>query len=254
MGEFSRAFNEMASKLESTEQVRRELLANISHDLRTPLANIQGYMEGLIDGVMPNEPETFQLVRGEAERLTRLVAGIERVSRLEVGAEPIEPRVVEVGGLLSHAADGMRPQFEAKAVDLSVDASEHLRVRADPDKVVQILTNLLQNALRYTPPQGSVCVSAQAEGQFVRFSVGDSGVGISAQDLPHIFERFYRADKSRSALGGGAGIGLAVVKSLVEQMGGRVWAESAVGAGTKVSFVLPHAEPVRATPSPPRAS
>lgn len=242
IGEFSRAFNEMATKLEATEQLRRELLATISHELRTPLTNIQGYMEGLIDGVMPDEPETFQLVRKEAQRLGRLVSDIERVSRLEAGAERIEPRLVQAATMVDHAVAGMRPQFEEKGLEFEVESVASEEVWADPDKGVQVLINLLQNSLNYTPVPGKVSLETRPDGESVRFTVRDSGIGIAAVDLPHIFERFYRADKSRSAAGGGAGIGLAVVKSLVEQMGGRVWAESEPGGGTRVSFTLPRPE------------
>jgi signal transduction histidine kinase len=242
IGQFSRAFNGMAAKLQTTEQVRRELLVTISHELRTPLSNIEGYMEGMLDGVMPNDPETFQLVRSEAQRLSRLVADIERVSRLEAGAEHIEPRHVPVAAVVGQAAEGMRPSFEEKGLQLEVEADGSARGWLDPDKVVQVLTNLLQNALRYTQSPGVVRVVARQETDSVRFSVEDSGIGIARSDLPHIFERFYRVDRSRSRASGGAGIGLTVAKSLVEQMGGRIWAESEPGHGTTFHFTLPLAE------------
>jgi two-component system, OmpR family, sensor histidine kinase BaeS len=239
VGQFSRAFNEMASKLEATEQLRRELLATISHELRTPLTNIEGYMEALLDGVMPDDPETYQIVRKEAQRLSRLVSDIERVSRLEAGVEPIEPALVRVGDVVRQAVEAMRPRFEEKGLELTVDSDGSGQAWLDPDKGVQVLTNLLQNSLRYTPSHGQVRVVVRSDSATVRFAVEDSGIGIDPWDLPHIFERFYRADKSRSSAGGGAGIGLAVVKNLVEQMGGRIWAESEPGRGTRVSFTMP---------------
>jgi signal transduction histidine kinase len=242
IGGFTRAFNEMAGRLEETESIRRELLATISHELRTPLTNIQGYMEGLMDGVVPAEPQTYQLVRGEATRLARLVTEIERLSRLEAGAERIEPRALETRTTLLQIVEGVRPQMESKELLLRVEAPEDLpAVWADADKLTQVLLNLLANSLKYTGPGDSVTVSVRPEGTHLRFSVEDTGAGIPAEDLPHIFERFYRVDKSRSAAGGGAGIGLAVVKSLVEQMGGAVEAESEPGKFTRISFTLPSA-------------
>jgi histidine kinase len=257
VGELARSFNDMAARLEQTENVRRELLGTISHELRTPLTNIQGYMEGLIDGVVPEEPETYQLVHREAARLSRLVADIERLSRVEAGAERIEPRRLSTGIVVGDTVERLRPQFEQKPLSLSIEIAEAVPdVWADEDKLVQILTNVVGNSFTYTPDGGHVMVrvrstdaAAGAGGErgpsgrraMVLFEVSDDGMGIPADDLPHIFERFYRVDKSRSALGGGAGIGLAVARSLVSQMGGSIGAESVLGQGTLVWFALPAA-------------
>ncbi|GAB4254665.1 MAG: ATP-binding protein [Thermoleophilia bacterium] len=244
IGEVARSFNEMATRLEETENLRRQLLGTISHELRTPLTSIQGYMEGLIDGVIPEEPETYQLVHREATRLTRLVADIERLSRVEAGAESIQPADLSTRRVIEETVDRLRPQFEQKPLSLGVELDPGLPdVWADEDKLVQILMNVMGNAFKYTPPGGSVVVRGRSgtDRGSVLFEVEDNGIGIPAEDLPHIFERFYRVDKSRSAAGGGAGIGLAVAKSLVEQMGGHIWAESPSGQGTKVSFTLPSA-------------
>jgi signal transduction histidine kinase len=242
IGDFSQAFNEMAAKLETTEKLRSELLATIAHELRTPLTTIQGYMEGLIDGVIPEEPQTYEMVRGEAGRLSRLVGDIQRLSRLEAGAEHFEPQSVEVAAALQRAAESVRPLFEEKDLRLALESPEGLpKVWADPDKLHQVLLNLLTNAYRYTPDGGSVVVHAREDADAVIFSVTDTGIGIPEDDLPHIFERFYRVDKSRSSGSGGSGIGLAVTKSLVEQSGGAVSARSVPGEGTTVSFTLPKA-------------
>ena len=242
VGEFARSFNEMAARLEETEQVRRELLANISHELRTPLTSIQGYMEGMIDGVVPADPETFQLVHREAARLARLVANIERLSRVEAGTERIEPRPLDARRVVEDVAERLRPQLEQKQLDLALRLPEDLpAVYADEDKLVQVLTNLVGNSFQYTPAGGHVVVAAEARDGGLVFAVEDDGIGVPADDLPHIFERFYRVDKSRSAAGGGAGIGLTLSKSLVAQMGGRVWAESVLGEWTRISFTLPAA-------------
>jgi signal transduction histidine kinase len=242
IGELARSFNEMTARLQRTESLRRELLANISHELRTPLTSIQGYMEGLSDGVVPAEPETFERVRQEAARLSRLVADIERLSTVEAGGEPLERRPLPAQRVVSDVVERLRPQFEQKPLELYTEFGADLPpVWADEDKLVQVLVNLLANAYNYTPPSGRVVVRVRVARATDRllFQVEDDGIGIPPEDLPHIFERFYRVDKSRSAAGGGAGIGLAVVRSLVERMGGAVQAQSEPGKGTLVSFLLP---------------
>jgi len=257
IGRFADAFNDMAERLAETERIRRELLATISHELRTPLTNIQGYMEGLMDGVVVEEPATYQLVHREAARLSRLVADVESLSRVEAGAERIVPRSLDAGRVAREVVDRLRPQFEQKPVALSVEIdSETPPVWADEDRLVQVLMNVVGNAYKYTPPEGTVVLRVGPEtpvagsserrgpalpisGPAVLFEVRDSGIGIPEEDLPHVFERFYRVEKSRSVTGGGLGIGLAVVKSLVEQMGGRVRVESERGSGTRMLIALP---------------
>ncbi len=257
IGEFADAFNEMASRLEATEHVRRELLATISHELRTPLTSIQGYMEGLLDGVISEEPATYQLVHREAARLSRLVADIENLSRIEAGAERIAPVDLDVAAILEGVADRVRPQFEQKPLALSVVVEPRTPpVRADEDRLLQVLLNIVGNSFKYTPPGGQVSLRVSpapvaskeaprgsSAAEHVLFEIEDSGIGIPADDLPHVFERFYRADKSRSTGGGGLGIGLAVARSLVEQMGGSMTIGSALGRGTTVSFTLPATGP-----------
>ncbi|MGI5939858.1 MAG: sensor histidine kinase [Thermoleophilia bacterium] len=241
IGRFAIAFNDMAGQLEQTETIRRELLGTISHEIRTPLATVEGYMQGLIDGVVPAEPETYELVRREAARLNRLVTDIERLSRLEAGAEPINPRYMGAVEAVEAVVVPLKPQFANAGLSLDIDCPKPCpNVWADPDKFAQILGNLLSNSLRYTPRGGAVTVAVRGEESMVAFSVKDNGIGIPEADLPHIFERFYRVDKSRSSAGGGSGIGLAVVKALVEQMGGSISADSAPGAGTRITFRLPH--------------
>ena len=238
----------MAAKLEATEKLRAELLATIAHELRTPLTNIQGYMEGLIDGVIAEEPATYDMVRDEAGRLSRLVGDIQRLSRLEAGAEHFEPQSVDPSTAIRTAEMNLRPQFEDKGVTLGEEAPEGLpAVWVDPDKLQQVLVNLLTNAYRYTPAGGSVTVTASKTAHEVLFSVRDTGIGIPADDLPHIFERFYRVDKSRSSAGGGAGIGLAVAKGVIEQSGGSIHVESVLDEGTTMMFTLPLAQSRRSS-------
>jgi Signal transduction histidine kinase len=243
IGEFAAAFNNMAEQLEETEALRRELLATISHELRTPLTNIQGYLEGLLEGVIPEGPGTYQLLHGEAVRLSRLVGNIDRLSRLEAGIELVEPRSVATREAVRRAVDGITPRFEQKGVTLTMESTEPLLpVWADPDKLSQVLGNLLTNSLVYTPRDGEATVSVTGSEGRVHFAVKDTGIGIPANDLPHIFERFYRVDRSRSSTTGGAGIGLAVVRELVTRMGGAVAAESVLGEGTTMSFWLKSVE------------
>jgi len=240
MGRFAGAFNNMAGQLQKTEEVRRELLGTISHEIRTPLATIEGYMQGLMDGVIPAEPETYELVRREASRLSRLVNDVERLSRLEAGGELIKPQKLNVAEAVERVVSSLQPLFAQAELPLVVDLPEsQLEVWADPDKLTQILGNLLTNSLRYTPEGGKVQVAAKAEDPLVVFRVEDSGIGIPSEDLPHVFERFYRVDKSRSQAGGGSGIGLAVVKALVQQMGGSIKVESTPGTLTRFTFTLP---------------
>jgi signal transduction histidine kinase len=242
IAQFAHSFNYMAARLEETESVRRELLATITHELRTPLTNIQGYMEGLIDGVVPEEPAIYQLVHREAGRLARLVTEIERLSRIEAGVDQVDLGPIDPTGLVNEVIERLRPQFEEKGVQLNAHTDGGLPpVLADEDRLVQVLVNLLANALKYTRPEGRVIVRARGLGEQVRFEVSDTGIGIPPEDLPHIFERFYRVDKSRSTAGGGLGLGLAVSRSLIERMGGSVGAESRPGQGTTVWFVLPAA-------------
>lgn len=242
IGEFVEAFNHMAAEIEETEHVRRELLSTVSHELRTPLMNIQGYMEGLMDGVVPEDPSTYQLVHREAGRLSRLVSDIEHLSRVEAGAERLSFARVEPESVVEEAAKRLRPGFEEKGVALqTVVSPETPAMWADEDKLLQILVNLLGNARKYTPAGGEVTVRVAPEGAAASFTVEDTGVGIPSEDLPHIFERFYRVDRSRSAEGGGAGIGLAITRSLVEQMGGAIRAESEPGKGSRMHFTIPAA-------------
>jgi signal transduction histidine kinase len=240
IGRFATAFNDMAGQLQRTETLRRELLGTISHEIRTPLATIEGYMQGLVDGVVPQEPETYELVRREAARLSRLVTDIERLSRLEAGAEPFNPRALAVVDAVEAVAAPLRPQFANAGLALDMGCPAPCPdVWADPDKFAQILGNLLSNSLRYTPRGGIVKITVRVQEAMVAFSVEDSGIGIPEGDLPHIFERFYRVDKSRSSAGGGSGIGLAVAKALTEQMGGSITAESVPGEYTRLTFLLP---------------
>lgn len=232
------SFNQMAEALEAQERQRAELVTNFAHELRTPLTNLRGYMEAMRDGVMAPSAEVFDSLREEVDRLERLSRALDSLN----GDQPAEPVEVDLGAAIRTAADLARPGFERDGLRLRVAMApgSRLRARAVPDHLSQVLANLLLNAQRYTPWGGIVTVAAAAELDSVLVSVTNAGAEIPAADLPHVFERFYRVDKSRDRARGGAGIGLAIVKQLVEQAGGRVGAESARGA-THFWFRLPSA-------------
>jgi len=241
LGALARAFNRMAETLERTEQRRMELIGDVAHELRTPLSSIKGIMEGLVDGVLTAEPATFLLVQREVARLQRLIHDLEELSRAEAGQVPLAPRAVAPADLVRAAADRLRPQFEDKSVSLHVDLpTDPPQIWADPSRIIQVLLNLLGNALQYTPSGGQVTVRSWRDDQEVVVAVQDTGIGIPAEHLPHVFERFYRVDKSRSRPGGGSGIGLTIARHLVEAHGGRIWATSpGPGQGSAFSFTLP---------------
>lgn len=241
LGRLAVSFNQMAAQLERIEATRRELIGNVAHELRTPLATIKGSMEGLIDGVLPAEASTFQQIYREADRLQRLVYDLEELSRVEAGAFELNVRPVRLYNLIQATVARLGHQFEEKRVTLETQLPADLPpVRADEDRIGQVLLNLVGNALQYTPTGGRVRVTARRHEAEVHISVSDNGVGIAAEHLPLIFTRFYRVDKSRARVGGGSGIGLTIAKHLVEAHGGRIWAESpGPGQGSTFTFTLP---------------
>jgi histidine kinase len=243
LGTLARTFNQMAETLEQSERRRVELIGDVAHELRTPLTSIRSIMEGLTDGVLPAEPDTFAGVQREVARLQRLVHDLEELSRAEARQIPLDLRPIPPADLIRTAAERLAPQFEDKSVTLDLDIPAHLpAVRADSGRVMQVLINLLGNALQYTPAGGRVVIRVRTERRTAVFSVQDSGIGVAPEHLPHLFERFYRVDKSRSRTGGGSGIGLTIAKHLVEAHGGRIWAASeGLGQGSTFSFTLPFA-------------
>jgi len=223
------SFNTMAESLEEQERLRREFIANAAHELRTPLTNLQGYLEALRDEVIPADRETFESLWEEAERLVRLSRSLDVLAEGDARGGPPELVEVDVDAAVRSAAELFGPSVAQAGLVLDIDLPPTLRARADQDGLAQVLGNLLQNAVRYTPPGGSVTISARERPSDVLIAVSNTGSGIPAEDLPHVFERFYRVEKSRAAARGGAGIGLAIVRQLVEASGGRVGAESRDG-------------------------
>jgi len=243
LGLLADSFNQMAACLEQTETLRLELIGNVAHELRTPLSSIKGYMEGLIDGVLPAEAKTFQQVHLEADRLQRLVHDLQELSRVEAKAFELKLRPTSVARLVETVTARLGRQFEDKGVALETDVAPDLPpVQADAGRIGQVLLNLVGNALQYTPAGGRVSISARRQGDAVLLAVRDTGIGIAPDHLPHVFERFYRVDKSRSRAGGGSGIGLTIAQHLVEAHGGQIQATSdGPGRGSMFSFTLPAA-------------
>ncbi|MDP2624176.1 MAG: HAMP domain-containing sensor histidine kinase [Actinomycetota bacterium] len=227
--------NTLAASLEATERRRQELLADLSHELRTPLTAIEGYMEGLIDGVIPAEPETFASVADEAARLKRLAADLLVLSRIdESTGNPVAE--VDLGAIARGVTDRLRPQFEDQGVAVTVDCPK-LTVRGDPDRLTQVVLNLLGNALAHTRAGGRVDVRGHRTNGSVELEVADDGVGIDPAVLEHVFDRFYRADPSRP---GGTGIGLTIARRIARTHGGDLWARSSgLGNGATFTLIIP---------------
>jgi two-component system, OmpR family, sensor histidine kinase BaeS len=241
LGELATSFNQMAESLENVERRRLALVADVAHELRTPLATIEGYAEGLLDGIIEGSPETFALIHRESGRLRRLVADLQELSRAEARQISLRPAPVPADRLVEAAVERLRPQYGDKGLALVTELQSDLPdVLADEDRTVQILVNLIGNALRYTPAVGTVTIGARRSNDQIEIAVSDTGVGLAAEQLPLIFERFYRVDRSRSRAAGGSGIGLTIARHLVEAQGGRIWAESpGLDRGTTFTFTLP---------------
>lgn len=234
------AFNEMAARLESIETTRQRLLADLGHEMRTPVATLEAYLDGLEDGVRTLDPASMAVLRTQTERLTRLTEDITAVSRAEEHQLHLHPRPTTLDALTEATAAAAADRFRGKGVALSIPAAPELWLVVDPDRIGQVLGNLLDNALRHTPPGGQVTLSAEASGQMVTLAVTDTGEGIPADHLPHVFERFYRVGSARDRGHGGSGIGLAIAKALVEAHGGRISAASAgPGRGSTFTVTLP---------------
>ncbi len=241
LAQLALSFNRMAERLAQVETVRSQLIADVAHELRTPLTIIKGSMEGLVDGVLPDSEETYLQVYHEADRLQRLVADLQELSRVEAGTYLLAMKPCGVRELISMVVDRLGRQFEEKGVTLENNVSPALpQVLADENRILQVLTNLVGNALTYTPAGGLVRISAVQHSRTVEISVQDTGIGIAVEHLPHIFTRFYRVDPSRSRASGGSGIGLTIARHLVEAHGGKIWVESpGPGRGSTFTFTLP---------------
>ena len=230
------SFNEMAENVERLFDARRELVAWASHDLRTPLANMQAMLEAVEDGLA--EPEDYlPALRDQVRALTTLVDDLFELVRIDSGALTLELREAHLAGLVNGCLRGLEAEARARHVSLEARIDETVTARCAPEKVERVLLNLLANALRHTPSDGSVAVFVEPDANGVRVVVEDTGDGLTPESLRRMFERFWRGDPARSARG--AGLGLAIARGLVEAHGGRIWAENRPGGGARVSFTLP---------------
>jgi two-component system OmpR family sensor kinase/two-component system sensor histidine kinase BaeS len=236
----ARRFNNMVAELERAEGQRRNLTADIAHELRTPLHIIQGNLEGMLDGVYEPSDENITDTLDETRLLARLVDDLQTLSLAEAGQLPLHPTRFPLADLLSDAATGYESRAAAQNIDLRVDTPDQsLEMEADYDRLLQVLGNLLTNALHHTPEKGTITLHGETIEDGVRITVSDTGAGIPAEDLPYIFDRFWRGDKSRTRTEGSSGLGLAITKQLVLAHGGTISAESEEGQGTNFTIELP---------------
>jgi signal transduction histidine kinase len=240
IGDLARAFNNMADGLARLEQLRRNMVTDVAHELRTPLTNIRGYLDALRDGVVQPDKHAIDSLHEEALLLSHLVDDLQDLSLAEAGQLRLERLPLVLADLVDQAIGAFRSRAEVEGISLHTSLPvEPILVHVDPRRVGQVLHNLLQNGLTHTPRGGQIDISARVRDEWVEVSVQDTGAGIPARDLPYVFERFYRADRSRSRATGGAGLGLAIARQLVESHGGSIEARSEIGNGTRFTFTLP---------------
>lgn len=245
IGQLASAFNQMADALAKNRQLRQNMVVDIAHELRTPLSVIQGNLEAMLDGVLPTNPQEIASLRDETSLLVRLVADLRLLSLAEAGQLKLERTNASISDLVNKAVENLRLQAGQSGIELETGIEPGLpQVNVDVDRCTQIIRNLVSNALQYTPSGGLVIVRAYQQEASTRLkgvtiAVKDTGHGIKPEDLPHVFDRFYRADKSRSRGSGGSGLGLTIAKQLVEAHGGRIWVESEIGKGSTFYFTLP---------------
>ncbi|MEJ7798151.1 MAG: ATP-binding protein [Solirubrobacteraceae bacterium] len=240
VGELARAFNRMTAELAETDRLRRDLVANVSHELRTPLGALQAVLENVVDGVSEPDPETLRTMLAQTRRLGRLVAQLLDLSRLEAGDQPFDIRPFAIGDVLRSAAREARLHAPEDVV-FSIDAPGELRAQGDPERIHQVVMNLVENAVRHSPRPGHVALRASHADHVVTLEVDDEGPGISPDDQERVFERFYRGDGRRGADGGGAGLGLAIARWIVELHGGEIRAERREPHGGHMVVTLPQA-------------
>lgn len=250
IGDVARAFNFMQDSLKASEDARHKLMADIAHELRTPLAVLRGNLESLQEGVAEPTPEMFVSLHDEVIRLSRIVQDLLNLGQMESGGFPLHLVPTRVSEVVARVAAVFGPEAESRRIRLETVAEPDLPpVQADPDRIAQVLVNLLANAMRHTPDGGLIAVSVRRqEGGGIAVSVRDTGPGIAEKDLPHVFDRFYRTDEARDRSAGGAGLGLAIAKGIVEAHGGRIWVDSTLGQGATFTFTLPAAPGAPAAP------
>ncbi len=240
IGHLAESFNRMVERLERSEKLRRQMIADIAHELRTPLTVIQGNLQAILDGVYEPTPNVIASIHEESLLLARLVGDLRDLSLAEAGELRLEKQLIDIRDVIRQTVTVIEPRLASKRIVLTVTLpDEAVIVEIDPQRIQQVLLNILSNAERYTPEGGQIMLSAVKLNAEVRVSVTDTGPGIAPEDLPYVFERFWRADRSRARATGGTGLGLAIAKQFIEVHGGRIWAESTLGKGSTFTFSLP---------------
>lgn len=243
IGELATTFNSMASELERAEQLQRDMVADVAHELRTPLSNIRGYLEAIRDGVIEADADTVRSLDEEAALLSRLVDDLQELSLAETGELKLVRQPEDIAALINQAVASVTTQAATKGVSVSIEVPDRLSpVNIDHNRISQVLRNLLENAVAHTTEGDSITVSAGQPGNWLEISVSDTGEGIPPADLANIFKRFYRVDKSRTRATGGSGLGLTIARRLVEAHGGQIEAQSEPGKGSRFTFTLPIAQ------------
>lgn len=237
IAELASSFNVMTASLEATERRRLQLVGDVAHELRTPLSTVDGYLEGLEDGVIDASPDTWHLLRGETARLTRLVDDLQELWRAEARQLPLTLKSADASVVAGDVVGQFAPHLAGRGLAVASDLRPGLFALVDRDRLAQIVSNYLSNAIRYSPDGSTIRVSTRRDGESIVVAVRDDGPGLTADQRSAVFERFYRIDPSRSRALGGSGIGLAIARALAEAMGGRVWAESD-GPGTGSTFFV----------------
>ncbi len=240
IGELAVSFNRMSSELAHSNELRRRMTADIAHDLRTPMSVIMGYTEALNDGKLQATPEMYAVMHSESLLLSRLIDDLKTIALADAGELPLVLQKVSPDVLLKRTADAHKVQADQEQISISINISPELPdIEVDVERMVQVLGNLMSNAIRYTPQGGEIFLSADEGENGVRLEVADTGMGISEEDLPYIFERAYRGDQARKQSQGETGLGLAIARSLVEAQGGKIYVESELGKGTKFTILIP---------------
>jgi len=241
IAELGESFNMMAATLNRDQQLRQNMVADIAHELRTPLSILQGNIEAMLDDVLETNTDNLTSIHQETLLLARLVEDLRTLSLADSGQLRFQPENTDLRSLSLQVIDEFQTQLAAKNVSLALETPNDLpQAWVDPDRTAQVLHNLLSNAFHFTPEDGNITIQLTSDSNGITVSVIDTGVGIPPEDLPNVFDRFYRVDRSRTRSTGGSGLGLAIVKQLVEAQNGRVWADSTEGKGSTFTFCVPY--------------
>jgi signal transduction histidine kinase len=239
VGELVVNFNSMAAELSRAEERRRNLIADVAHELRTPVADIQAYLEAIHDGLMPASQSNLDSIYDDITLLSRLINDLQLLALADTGRLGLIRQPEDIARVVSGAVVSMRHQIDTAGLNLTLDLPDLPGIQIDGQRILQVLRNLLDNAIQHTPRGGTIAVEARVSNGDIEITVSDTGEGISPRDLPHVFDRFYRVDKSRARSTGGSGLGLTIAKRLIEAHGGKITVQSELGKGSRFSFTLP---------------